>query len=89
MSKPFNDLRKKMSPAAQARAELLTYDLLIGLGKPASKTADWIVDTYMPNSPVSHRLSIEHAIQQAIIEATQLPELQSILNATLSEGERG
>lgn len=46
-----------------------TFDELIGFGKPASKTADWIVNTYLPNAPVSYRLSIEHAIAQAIVDA--------------------
>lgn len=49
--------------------DLKTFDELIGFGKPASKTADWIVNTYLPNAPVSYRLSIEHAIAQAIVDA--------------------
>lgn len=44
-------------------------DALLGFGKPASKTADWIVNTYIPNAPVSYRLSIERAIAQAIVDA--------------------
>lgn len=47
-------------------------DELIGFGKPASKTADWIVNTYLPNAPVSYRLSIEHAIAAAIIESKHI-----------------
>lgn len=48
---------------------LTDFDALIGFGKPASKTADWIVDTYLSNAPVSYRLSIEHAIAQAIVDS--------------------
>lgn len=48
-------------------------DALIGFGKPASKTADWIVNTYLPNAPVSYRLSIENAVATAIVEATRSP----------------
>lgn len=43
-------------------------DALIGFNKPASKTADWIVDTYIPNASVSTRLSIEHTVAQAIVD---------------------
>lgn len=77
MSKQFNELRERLSPEAQERAEILYYELLIGLGKPASKAADWIVDTYMRGAPVSNRLSIEHTIAKAVMEYH--PELRALL----------
>ena len=53
-------------------SDLNILDAIIGFKKPASKTADYIVDTYLRNSPVSYRISIENAIAQAIIEAMKL-----------------
>ncbi len=51
---------------------------LTGFGKPASKTADWIVDTYIPNSPISYRLSIENVIEKTMREILE-PIKQELL----------
>lgn len=45
------------------------YDALIGFGKPASKLADWIANTYIKNASVADRVSLENAIAEVIIKA--------------------
>lgn len=67
----FDELRKAMSPEAQARATARTSEMLKELVQPnstpevlpwMSRAADAIADIYLPNCPVAHRLSIEYQI---------------------------
>ena len=80
MNKPFKALRDKMSPESQQRAATMTRELLrdelIGFGKSASKTADWIVDTYLPGAHVGTRISLENAIAECILDRVEELEQQ-------------
>src|SRR5579859_5427711 len=70
-TKNFNELRDKMSPESQARANAMTDKMLKEMVQPnptpevlpwMSRAADAIADIYLPNCPVAHRLSIEYQI---------------------------